>query len=335
MKHVRALASLGLVVSLVLAGSQTSYAQQSQLFASEEGRYQPLIGGIEVSVPSEMQFAEAVSRHDIVEILAQDPTFGERSYSQGKSSVKNADFSHEVWALEFRFKPVRLIEVDVPDPSGQLERKLIWYLVYRVRNTGKFATRTQSTDLDAPEIKIESKDKTVRFVPEFTLESWDTQKAYPDRIIPAAVQAIAARENLNRRVLNANEILTGMSNSRLMNSAEISGPIPPAATADDGSLWGVATWEDIDPTTVNFSITIKGLTNAYRWADVPGSYKAGDPIGTGRTVLSKTLKLNFWRPSDAYYEHEGEIRYGYYEHSEIGRFNLSEEDKVDYAWLYQ
>ena len=30
------------------------------------------------------------------------------------------------------------------------------------------------------------------------------------------------------------------------------------------TLWGVATWEDIDPRIVRFSVYVFGLTNAYR-----------------------------------------------------------------------
>ena len=46
-------------------------------------------------------------------------------------------FRREIWCLEFSFKPLRMIEVDVPLPAGGTQRKLVWYLVYRVRNTGQ------------------------------------------------------------------------------------------------------------------------------------------------------------------------------------------------------
>ena len=59
-----------------------------------------------------------------------------------------------------------------------------------------------------------------------------------------------------------------------------------------------------------FSVYVSGLTNAYRWGDAAGEYKPSDPILTGRTLYRKTLKLNFWRPADEYFEHEEEIRYG-------------------------
>ena len=47
-----------------------------------------------------------------------------------------AIFRRPVWCLEFGFKPVRMIYVDVPQPTGKMQRKLIWYMVYRVTNRG-------------------------------------------------------------------------------------------------------------------------------------------------------------------------------------------------------
>ena len=42
-----------------------------------------------------------------------------------------------VWGLEFTFKPFRMIEVDIPQVSGKMQRKTIWYMVYRVRYLGE------------------------------------------------------------------------------------------------------------------------------------------------------------------------------------------------------
>src|SRR5215510_6148185 len=41
-----------------------------------------------------------------------------------------------IWNLEFSFKPMRMIYVDVPQSSGRMQRQLLWYMVYRVRNPG-------------------------------------------------------------------------------------------------------------------------------------------------------------------------------------------------------
>ena len=57
-------------------------------------------------------------------------------------------------------------------------------------------------------------------------------------------------------------------------------------------------------------------------ADAEAGYKAGDPIGTGRSYQYQVLKLNFWRPSDPYFQHEDEIRFGM-------------PGEVDYSWSYR
>ena len=42
-----------------------------------------------------------------------------------------------IWNLEFAFKPMRRIDVDIPQAAGKMQRKKIWYLVYRVKNVGQ------------------------------------------------------------------------------------------------------------------------------------------------------------------------------------------------------
>ena len=86
--------------------------------------------------------------------------------------------------------------------------------------------------------------------------------------------------------------------------------IPLSTATSDQSVWGVATWVDIDPRIDFFSIYISGLTNAYRWTDPPGAFKAGDPPATGRKFTHKTLQLNFWRPGDEFRLLEDEIMLG-------------------------
>jgi hypothetical protein len=149
-----------------------------------------------------------------------------------------------------------------------------------------------------------------RFFPEFTLASpkLKVPMAYPDKIIPVAVRAIQQREDPNRTLLNSVEISQAA--------------IPLSTDKVDNSVWGVATWDDIDPKTDVLSIYIKGLTNAYRWVDKPAVFKVGDPPLTGRSFTQRRLKLNFWRPGDEFDEHEKEIRYGI-------------PGEVDYEWVWR
>lgn len=229
-----------------------------------EPRFRRIAPGIERTIDPEMQKEERFSRHDLKDLLKEDPQFGERPSSN--NLAKDVRFSHDVWGLVLTFKPVRFIDVDVPHEDGRFERKKIWYLPYRVTNRG---------------------ETPVRFVPRFLLHSWDMNKWYPDRLAPLAVPLIQKREDPARTWHNTVEI----------SDLEV----PPAKEGADNSLWGVATWEDIDPRTDHFTIYIQGLTNAYKWIDQED----------GKTrFFRKTLVLNFWRPGDELDEQESEIRYG-------------------------
>ncbi len=273
---------------------------------STDTPFRQLAPGVMKSVESRRKLSETTSRHDVVELLAVDPKL---------DFAKDVPFRHDAWMLQFKFKPARMIWVDIPQPSGYMQRKLIWYMVYSVTNTGKVMQPVQQRDLsyDTYEerklYEVVEVERPVRFVPEFLLEGHqymedDTgfTKVYPDRVIPVAMAVIRRREDPKRR---------------FYNSVEMCREIEVGET-----LWGVATWEDIDPRIVRFSIYVYGLTNVYRWKDAPGEHKPDSPIGTGRKLYRKVLELNFWRPSDQYYEHEEEIRYGI-------------PGGVDYRWVYR
>jgi hypothetical protein len=279
-----------------LKAPPASKAAEKRAAPSTRAPYRQLAPGVMISVDPMRKLAESVSRHNVVELLAIDPKF---------DWAKDIPFRRNVWVLDFKFKPVRMIWVDIPQPSGYMQRKLIWYMVYSVTNTGKMLHPVENEDLpyEVTEkrqlAKVEMVDSPVRFAPEFLLEAQVRRpdkdktimnKVYPDRVIPVAMGPIRLREDPNRRFLT---------------SVDMCRELKPGETQ-----WGVATWEDIDPKTFQFSIYVIGLTNSYQWTDQPGEYKKGDPIGTGRKLRRKMLKLNFWRPGDQYYEHEEEIRYG-------------------------
>ncbi len=214
-------------------------------------------------------------------------------------------FRRDIWCLEFTFRPPRMIWVDEPQASGKMQRKLIWYMIYHVKNTGKHLRPTKQSD---GTFVVKPVDREVRFFPQFVLEAEEYKKAYLDRIIPVAIPAIQQKEDPNRKLLNSVEV-----GSKL---------IPVSTDLVDKSVWGVATWEDVDPRIDFFSIFVQGLTNAYQWDDPAGAFKTGDPPTTGRVMTEKTLMLNFWRPGDEYVEDQRIIRYGI-------------PGKVDYSWIYR
>jgi hypothetical protein len=261
--------------------------------------------GILTTIAPDLNSRDTVSVHDMVELraneqLRREPLTDSSSRTLYEKS-KSVHFRRDVWCLELSFKQLRMIEVDIPQPSGKMQRKLVWYMVYRVRNSGAGLTPEQQAD--GTFTAVEKPSDEITFAPQFILASQDLdregkpiRKAYLDRILPAAVQAIRQRE---------------LSDGRLLNSAEMSEQVFPAENgrAIQGH-WGVAIWEDVDPQIDFFSVYVNGLTNAYDWQDAPEGVQVGDPPGKGRQLIRKQLQLNFWRPGDAYVEDEREIRFG-------------------------
>ncbi len=316
--------------------------------AMSGGRFRATAPGVEITIPVENNKEATFSRHDMVEVLAIDPSFGERPAAQGLAKAKDVVFGHQIYMLEITIKPMRMIFVDIPTSEGRFDRKQIWYLLYRVKNTGKVwkhavANPENETAKPATADEVPS-DKPIRFIPRITLETWvpgkETGKVYPDRVIPVAIPEIVRREDAGRRLKNVADVVPEPA-AKLHNTIEMMRDIPPSPEGQDLNVWGVATWEDIAPTTDHFSVYIQGLTNAYRWDDAKTGeppayvYKPGNPLGTGRKRTQKTLRLNFWRPSDRYNEHEEEIRFGYWEHPGEERFGIKPEEQVDYLWVYR
>lgn len=184
----------------------------------------------------------------------------------------------DMWALEVRFKPLRMIYTELTDPkTGKSAKELVWYLAYR-------AVARKSSHI--PEVD-EGQELRPIFVPEFTFVTEDggKQQVYPDRVLPQAQAAINKRERYKYK-----------------NSVEIVGPLP--AVTPEGSkaiisLDGVATWTGIDPTTDFDTIYFTGFSNGYK--KVPG------PDGKS-LALRRTLMQKFWRPSDRFDQSEDEIR---------------------------
>lgn len=283
--------------------------------------------GVLTTIPPELLPDETVSTHDLVEVrsnpnLRWSPEFLSESRTLYGMS-EDVKFRREVWGLEFSFKPLRMMYVDVPQPDGKMQRKLIWYLVYRVKNTGAVLKPVKQPD--GTYTAEPRKSGPVEFVPQFVLEAQDRTdtgepitKSYLDRIIPAADEAIRQRETPGRQLLNSAQIAAQ--------------PIPVSNARSDQGVWGVATWEDVDPRIDFLSVYVGGLTNAYRWEDPAGAYQPGDPPGKGRRFFRKTLQLNFWRPGDELSEHESEIRYGV----PTGKAYLyGVPEGVAYRWVYR
>jgi hypothetical protein len=260
--------------------------------------------------------------------LDWDPHFSPKSYTLREMAAKTV-LRRNIWALEFAFKPLRMIQADIPQPTGKMQRKLIWYMVYRITNKGQhivpvamkdnFGHKTYGSQKSPEVINTGAVDPSgeIRFFPQFVFESLERKKAYLDRVIPVVMPLVEQRETGGGKLFSTVEI------SRLS--------IPVSTPTADRSVWGVAMWEDIDPETDFFSIYVQGLTNAYRLGASPSG---------GAAYLFKTLQLNFWRPSDQFFEHEREIRYGIPAVSNpeeqakiLANYGISQ--RLDYLWVYR
>lgn len=308
---------LTLMATVVLGGwtatcttAQDRVAATASLPAPGDGPFRELAPGVEITIPPDRREEETFSTHDIVEILQGipgldwKPEFSPQTQTLRAMATQTV-FRRDVWCLEFTFKPVRMMWIDVPQPDGHMERKLIWYMVYHVRNTGNHLSPAK---LDDDTHTVESIDREMRFFPTFVLESHEYHKAYLDRIIPVAGEAIQQKEDPNRTLYNS--VTVG------------SRKIPVSHGLVDRSVWGVAVWEDVDPRIDYFSVTVSGLTNAYQWEDPQGAFQPGDPPTTGRKLKQKVLVLNFWRPGDQFREDKREIQFGI-------------PGQVDYRWEYR
>jgi hypothetical protein len=301
-----------LVAALELVGGR-------YVTAAGPSQFRKLAPGVETTIPVDLEPQETASSHAVVEIRSQPrlewkPNFTPEARTLWDMST-SARFPRSTWCLELTFRPLRTINVDMPQPNGKMQRKLIWYLVYRVRNTGDRLVASRDEQGES----TKQRDETpLRFIPGFVLVSHDQRKDYLDRIIPAAMDPIRKREDPRRRLLNSVQ----MAQQELL----------PSTDRVDRSVWGVATWEDVDPRTDFLSVLVQGLTNAYRWTDPPGAYQVGDPPGRGRQFTYKTLQLNFWRPGDEHQEHNDRIRFGVPE-GQAKVYGVP--DGVDFAWVYR
>ncbi|MDB4757162.1 hypothetical protein OAG56_07275, partial [Mariniblastus sp.] len=53
------------------------------------------------------------------------------------SQSTNITLRRQIGCLEFAFTSLQVKEIEVPQPTGKMQRKTVWYLPYRVRNLGQ------------------------------------------------------------------------------------------------------------------------------------------------------------------------------------------------------
>ncbi len=246
-----------------------------------------------------------------------EPHFDPRSRTLVEMA-KQVILRREIFCFEFSFKPLRQIYIDVPRPDGRMQRKLVWYMVYRVRYRGGDLRPAPDT---VAGVQIYKRVESVhydsrRFFPMLALRDNVTGKAYKDRILPTAEQKIKVREQIS---------------APLHNSVEISKvKIPYTSDPAAPGVWGVATWDDVDPNLDFVSVEVYGLTNAFQQ----------DGEGDDAPYRRKALQLNFYRPGDTIAQTEDLIRFGvpaFQDETEqqyvLKQYGLDE--RLDYQWIFR
>ncbi|MDR3108298.1 MAG: hypothetical protein LBU65_01245 [Planctomycetaceae bacterium] len=319
---------------------------------SAQSPLRPLAPGVLKTIPPNVEYEDVFTRADATEVLAALPKPPEELADDilydPEHWAKDVRFTRAVYCLEFSFKPLRIVPVDIPNKNGTMDKKLVWYMVYQVKNTGEALQSKGTGDVKYPlegggkkldlrnentSFKSEKVELPVNFVPQFVLSServvvksttaidpeTETLKtdieekkvAYVDRVIPLAIPVIMRREGFGDGEDNIPATTVNITKKELKPS---------------DSAWGVAMWTDVDPKISKFSIFVSGLTNAYQWEDQKlgeeGSYKEGAPLGTGRRMKRRILQLNWQHLGDEFDISDKEIKFGW-------------TGAVDYEWIYR
>jgi hypothetical protein len=298
------------------------------VFGQELGR--PLIapGGF-ITIPPDIDYESVANRTDMTEVLAlSNPNPELQGEARFNPNVWATNVRHvrDVWCLQFSFKPVRIIDVDIPNDAGNFDQKKVWYLVYSVKNLGPaqlderrinsvlgsavpagnekvLPVPTDLTSYDLPRsAELIFRGQTGIFEPKPGNEE-------PIRFVPTFILAT------NRLVLGTNSVVdpeTGKTEwetettaiaytDRIIplallkikererrNDLETTVSITTKEIAPGQEVWGVAMWTDVDPRINEFSIFVGGLTNAYRWLN--RVTEAGEYLNTGKVGEGRIIK---------------------------------------------
>lgn len=232
--------------------------------------------------------------------------------------AKQVILRREIYCLEFSFKPLRHVYIDVPRADGRMQRKLVWYMVYRVRYRGGDLRPAADT---VAGVKIYKRLESIHydsryFFPTFVLSDHLTGQRFVDQILPTAREKIRIREQIDAPLHNSIEI----TRVKIPYSSDDAAP----------GVWGVATWTDVDPNLDFVSVEVYGLTNAFE--------QVGE--GPDAPYRRKALRLNFYRPGDTIQQADDEIRFGVpaYESEKEQNYILQQyglDERLDYQWLFR
>jgi len=281
----------------------------------QETSAQPFLppGGLR-PIPPNIDYESVVVRTDMTELLAllkaapelRDPALLGEVRFQPDIWAKEIRYVRDIWCLQFSFKPVRIIEVDIPNTEGNYDKKQIWYLVYNVKNLGpaeldekqinsalgsavpagnerNFPVPTDTTLNEVPRsaplivrqqtgvfAPQSGSSEAIRFVPQFILAT--------NRLVLGTEPVEDPETGKTEWKTNTTEaaytdcviplaLLAIQKREGMEAMPETAVTISQKTIKPGEDLWGVAMWTDVDPRINEFSIFVSGLTNAYLWAN--------------------------------------------------------------------
>ena len=192
---------------------------------------------------------------------------GERKVEPARLPLDRPD----VWTLNFRYKPPRIMTVDGFDAQGNPAKQIVWYMWYQVYNRS---------------------GEPVTFIPEFILHTTDLSTTHLDEPQPYIFEQVKKFEDKTI----SKEVPNGVLN--LLTTIEISRKPIPASKPDafPRLVSGLAVWTDMAekaPKTNKFSVYVVGLSNGVA---VEQKLLPNNQVLT--LIKKKTLRIDFIRPTD-------------------------------------
>ena len=327
----------------------------NSILFSQEVPAKPLIepSGL-IVIPPSIDYESVVNRADMTELLAVLPESHPDLQSEARFRpdiwATNIRHVRDVWCLQFSFKNVRIIDVDIPNASGTFDKKKVWYLVYNIKNLGPAELDERKINsilgsvvpVGQEQVLPVPRDPTLYDLPRSAELEFRRQtgifapqpgKPAPIRFVP---NFILATHRLVLGTVPVVDLETGQTEWKTETMAvaytdrflplalvkikerermnlETTVSIADKELAPGDDVWGVAMWTDIDPRINEFSIFISGLTNAYQWSNAraeDGTYVNTGKVGEGRMIKRRVLKIDWWRLGDPHTLNESQIRFG-------------------------
>ena len=318
--------------SILLVCSQDACAQDQKRKDPSSQQTTKFAPGVVTVIPPSPQPDETVDGPQTLQALLDahpEIAFGGDTHPNGEphfdprsrtlvEMAKQVILRHEIYCFEFSFKPLRHIFLDVPRADGRTQRKLVWYMVYRIRYRGGDLRPASDTVANVSIYRrVESIHyKSRNFFPIFKLRDNTTGHESTDAILPTTTAKIKVREQITAPLYNS------------VNVSRIK--IPYAKDAASPGVWGVATWVDLDPKLDFASVEVFGLTNAFE--------QEGE--GVDAPYRRKMLQLNFFRPGDVINQTEDKIVFGVpaFEDPKQQTYILKQyglNERLDYQWLFR